>query len=120
MGYKPLYENAKLSGIIGDCGTFGLSADNSDYQAFLKWLASQNKTLEQWLAENPEPPKPEPTESELKAQQNSDLANHLVELTEMVMELRAKAEAKGETLTPVSAELSAKLATAGAVEEVKP
>lgn len=88
-----------------------------EHLAVISWLKSENKTLEQWLAENPEPPKPEPTKEELVKDAESKLQDHIVDLTKMVIELREKlAVATGVKFNAVPVELATKLA---AVETLK-
>jgi hypothetical protein len=55
MSYKPKYLKGELVCVENERGgQFGLFDDNKDYQEFKLWLTNQDKTLEQWLAENPE------------------------------------------------------------------
>jgi len=54
MAYTPAYQEGRLVAIQGENRSIPTSPGNADYQDFLLWLSKENKTLEQWLAENPE------------------------------------------------------------------
>jgi hypothetical protein len=118
MSYIPRYLRGELACIENERhGQFGLKDENPDYQVFLKWLVTKNKTLETWLSENPEPPKPEPTKEEQVKAAETKLQSENYALVKMVVELREKlAVATGLKFDPVPTELAAKLA---AVEALK-
>lgn len=119
MIYIPIYERGTFAGIKQgeNYKVCGRDPANSDYQAFLKWLESENKTLETWLAENPPPAPKEPTKEELVKAAECKLLDHIADVSKMLLEVREKlTAATGAKLDPVPAELAAKLA---AVETLK-
>lgn len=63
--YSPSYDVlGQIQFIQWDDTSIPLSEDNRHYRRFLSWLKSQNKTLQEWLSENPYVP-PTPTQDEI-------------------------------------------------------
>ena len=52
--YYPVYKDGRLANVNTETSSTSAEAALSDPK-FLSWLAKENKTLEQWLLENPAP-----------------------------------------------------------------